>query len=318
MKRKSNLRKLIELYLIILFVMILCLSLSANGEEIHELHTIAKFGGNKSEVVLDTPKEHSLLYWNGDNIDVGMDIKYEITDANFILAEYLHSKVKGGKASNNNLRNHEGEYSRHSITGSVDDYKLTYSHRIHLLTDDSALFLTLGGFYKDIQNKSVGGYSNENDITSDYDSKTDVIKAKSRFAGPIIGLRYNYRPTPTTFSLQLDYMLPIFYQGEFKSLKSNTPSSFRVTDSDFDIADDFGIRVKYEKSFDVEDAVFIPTLRHIKYYLYYEIIRAKGLTSTSTETGRVVGGADCVKMGKCLSKGVASYKTLGAGLSFEF
>ena len=66
------------------------------NNKLQKFETSIKLGASKHNVGFDTPYTHSVLSWDTDTIDLGLDIKYNISDKMFTLLEYNYGTIKGG------------------------------------------------------------------------------------------------------------------------------------------------------------------------------------------------------------------------------
>ena len=99
----------------------LCFSFAANTNANQNLETTLKLGVSNEIIGFDTPAAHSILEWNSDTIDIGLDLKYNISDKIFGELEYSYRKIKGGSSIDDDITNGDGAYSSHGVDGRTND-----------------------------------------------------------------------------------------------------------------------------------------------------------------------------------------------------
>ena len=127
------------------------------NNKLQKFETSIKLGASKHNVGFDTPYTHSVLSWDTDTIDLGLDIKYNISDKMFTLLEYNYGTIKGGKSADDDVQNGSGEYSTHGVEGRTNDYKLNFGYKV-FERNNISLSPTAGIFHKDIKVMSTNGY----------------------------------------------------------------------------------------------------------------------------------------------------------------
>jgi len=295
-----------KLYKIVSLVA-LCFSFSANASadqnsELRNWETTLKLGGSKQIIGFDTPAAHSILEWNSDTIDIGLDLKYNISDKVFGILEYNYSKIKGGSSIDDDITNGDGAYSSHGVDGRTNDYKLNFGYKVY---DPGmlSLFTTAGIFYKDAKVTSTDGTANY----APYSFEGYGQQTNSKYYGAMLGLKLESKTTNTKSFIQADLLIPVRYEGD-QIWYGRDPDLYWRLRNNKNISGDYGFRIKAEHGYKIKNSF----IKYAKLYTYYEEIKFDGLTES--EPGwKVKGGS----LGSVV-EGSAEYKLFGAGIALEF
>ncbi len=281
------------------------ISLSANAREnndIRKLETTLRIGAAKQNLGFITPAANSILQWNSDTLDGGLDLKYNFTNNIFTELEYTYSKIKGGSSIDDDITNGGNAYSWHGVDGRANDYKLNFGYKIYNPKPIS-LYITAGAFYKDVKVSSTDGYLSY----SPFISEGLGAQTNSKYYGAMLGFRLQSKTSNTKSFIQADALLPLRYEGDQIWYGRDPDLHWRLRNNK-NIHGDYGFRVKGEFGYKVKNSF----IQYAKIYTYYERITINGLTETEP-TWEVKGGSP----GSAV-EGQAQYEAYGAGLALEF
>lgn len=293
-----------KLYKIFSVIALCFFSLNANADQNLELknwQTSLKLGVSSEVIGFDTPAANSILEWNSDTIDIGLDLKFNVSDKIFSELEYSYRKIKGGSSIDDDITNGYGFYSSHGVDGRTNDYKLNFGYKVY---DPGmlSLFITTGGFYKDAKVTSTDGVANYEYSFEGYSNQTN-----SKYYGAMLGLKLESKTTNTKSFLQTDFLIPLRYKGDQIWYK-RVPVLHWSLRNNKNISGDYGFRIKAEHGYKIKNSF----IKYVKLYTYYEEIEFDGLTESEPDWIVKGGSPDSIVEGN------AQYKSFGAGIALEF
>jgi hypothetical protein len=265
---------------------------SVNANLIENTDITLRAGISKQDFMFDTPAAHSILDWQGENIGVGLDVKYDLTDNLFTDLELDYSKVKGGEAHDDDISNKGYIYSKGGVEGETKDLKLSFGYKFDLDNvgvDSFSIAPTVGGFYKNInyhsENKTQLGYTLVNlppygNIPIPYQSSSSGItnETDSDIIGVSFGLKLESKdPIKEKSVIKFDFLLPVHYVGKMTWHKRVPVLNWELENrKKFDPKNNNGFRIKYEKGYKINNSM----IDYLKFYSSYEKIIIKNLKET--------------------------------------
>jgi len=283
------------------------------------IDTTIRLGLSNQNFGFDTPNANSVLYWHQEAKDFGIDIKYNFSPNFFTIFEYTKSKSSSGYSTDDDIGNQGGIYGRsNKVKGSVDDFKLNFGYKIYSIRENIPLFLTAGGFYKNVKVADYGGWQ-ISDGTDGSSPGTMVFSnnekgnyTNSKFAGLMIGSHLEHKALETKDSLQFDLLIPLSYKGDQIWYGRDPDSHWNLKNNKPGI----GYRIKAEHGFKIGDLE--KSKKYFKIYGYYEVMKFTGLTETQYSNSqedyyRTKGGNP-----GSVTNGKAKFESFGAGIALEF
>jgi hypothetical protein len=284
-----------------------------------KIDTTIRIGLSNQNLGFDTPGANSVLYWHQEAKDFGIDLKYNFSPNFFTIFEYTKSKSSSGYSTDDDIGNGHGVYGRSpKVKGSVDDFKLNFGYKIYSIRENIPLFLTAGGFYKNVKVGDYGGWQ-ISDGSSDNQPGTQAFPngekgnyTNSKYAGLMIGSHLEHKTSETKDSLQLDFLLPLSYKGDQIWYGRDPDSHWNLKNNKPGI----GYRIKAEHGFKIGDLE--KSKKYLKIYGYYEVMKFTGLTETQYSNSqdkyyRKKGGTP-----SGVTNGKAKFESFGAGIALEF
>ena len=258
-------------------------------------------GVSKQNVGFDTPAAHSVLNWDADNIDVGADLRWNnFYDKASAIFEYSYGKVKGGKSSDDDVKNGFDTYSIHGTEGRSNNYKLTLDHKV-FEENGFSLFPVAGAFYHQAKFTSTNGHGIGSGYSGfmSFEGEGAGQQTDSKFWGIIAGGKVEFKTKNTKNLLEIDALIPVDYKS-YQVWYGRDPDLCWKLHSN---KGGSGFRVKIEHGYKVSESF----LKYLKLYAYYEKVKMNGLTET--DEGEVLDS---------IIDGSAWYEVGGAGIALEF
>lgn len=291
-----------KIYYTLFLFFILCFSANAKETNFRKLETTLRIGASDQNVGFDTPVTHSILEWNTETIDFGLDLKYNFSDKTFTMFEYTYSEVKAGQSTDDDINNGAGYYSWHGVEGRVNDYKLKFGYRL-VNPGSFSLFATAGLFHKEVETITKDGVLTYNS----YSMQGPGNETNSQFSGLTIGPRFEFKTENTKNVLQTELLIPLRYKGK-QIWYGRDPDLHWELRNNQDNYNGSGFRLKAEHGYKIKDSF----LKYVKLYSYYEEIEVIGLKEI--ENGVTSKGGTSATV----INGSVNYKAYGGGLAFEF
>ncbi len=277
------------------------------GDFLENLHVSLRVGAAKQSVFIRTTIANSILDWNSDTLDFGTDIRYFFTPKIFTELEYTYSQTKGGSASDDDVENGLGLYSRHGVAGRFNDIKLSTGYEFYK-SGSLGISVVGGAFFKEAEVNTKYGVLN---YGSGVDNLENGNQTNSKYMGLLAGGEIRSKLSKDVkFSFRADYLLPLKYKAE-NLWYGRTPTLYWTMQNSKDSGQgDFGVRLKSELGFKT-GSTFID---YVKLYAFYEYIEFEGLIESEANYDDVDGRV-CTN---CLSVGEAKFEAFGGGVSLEF
>ena len=277
---------------------------SKNIDKAKVLETTIRLGASKQDLGFDTSAAHSILNWNTSNVDYGLDLKYTLSNQTFVMAELMGSSSTDGKSTDDDIQNYYGVYSISGAKGGTGDFKLNVGYKVLDLKRNRPLFITAGAFYKNAKVSTLGFVQLDGrlQVTNFAPESYEPAKANSEYYGLMFGSRLESNDVDTKSSIQIDFLLPLRYQGDQVWYNKNLDGSDRYWSLNNNNPG-IGFRVKAEQGYKISNSFD----SYIKFYGYYEAMKFSELTEIH----------DGVEL-KSRYKGKANFNTFGGGIAFEF